>query len=242
MFPGIAPSLRVLALLSALVLPAAARAEDDAPRAATAAEPSAEVGSAQVARMVQVLDSQLPTARLWYWGWSGFYGTVIIGETVLNGTSSGGARVSADVNVVTSVFGLFSTLLLPPPVLFDWEPVGRMPEATPEQRAAKSAAIRALFAREVAKERFYHSVWNHIIGLAVNAGVCAYMYWGLHIGGRTLLNLFAGSLIWEANVFTSPNASLHLSAELEKTSSLQLQLVPMALGPSGAGLGMVGHF
>ena len=102
--------------------------------------------------------------------------------------------------------------------------------------------VRALFAREVAKERFYHSVWNHIIGLAVNAGVCAYMYWGLHIGGRALLNLFAGSLVWEANVFTSPNASLHLSAELEKTSSLQLQLVPMALGPSGAGLGMVGHF
>jgi hypothetical protein len=219
-----------------------AGAEEDAPRAAPSSGAQSDIEALQVARMSQTLDAQLPTARLWYWGWSGFYGAVIIGETVLNGTSSGGSRVSAEVNVVTSVVGLFSTLLMPPPVMFDWEPVASMPEATAEQRSAKSAAVRALFAREVAKERFYHSVWNHLIGLAVNAGVCAYMYWELHIGGRALLNLFAGSLIWEANIFTSPNASLHLSAESSGTSALRLELVPLALGPSGAGLGILGHF
>jgi hypothetical protein len=232
-------------MLTALVLPALARAVEDLPRAESAPagiELQPEVGSAEVARMAQVLTSQVPTAKLWYWGWSGFYGAVIIGETVINGTSSGGTQVSADVNIVTSVFGLFSTLLLPPPVTFDWEPIGNMPEGSAEQRAAKSAAIRVLFQREVAKERFYHSALNHILGLAVNAGVCAYMFWGLHIGGRALLNLFAGSLVWEANVFTSPNASLHLAAELPRTSSLQLQIVPIALGPAGAGVGMVGHF
>jgi hypothetical protein len=219
-----------------------AGAEEDAPRAAPPSGAQADIDALQVARMSQTLNAQLPTARLWYWGWSGFYGAVVIGEIVLNGTSSGGSRINAEVNVVTSVFGLFSTLLLPPPVMFDWEPVASMPEATAEQRAIKSAAVRAIFAREVAKERFYHSVWNHIIGLAVNAGVCAYMYWELHIGGRALLNLFAGSLIWEANVFTSPNASLHLSSELSATSSLHLELVPLVLGPSGAGLGISGHF
>lgn len=192
--------------------------------------------------MAAVLDSQLGHARLWYWGWSGFYSGVIIGESIINATSTGPMQVSAQVNIFTSVFGLFSTLILPPPVVFDWEPIGRMPETTAEQRLEKGAAIRALFQKEATKERFYHSVWNHILGLAVNAGVCAYMYWGLHIGGRALLNLVFGSLVWEANIFTSPNASGHAAMELEKTSAVQLQLVPVTLGPSGAGLAVVGRF
>jgi hypothetical protein len=222
-----------------------AHADGDAPRAASAPNGTAlspSEGSAEVARMTAVLDAQVGTARLWYWGWSGFYGAVMIGETVLNSTASGGSRVNAQVNVVTSVFGLFSTLLMPPPVAFDWEPLASMQESTPEARAAKAAAIRALFDREVTKERFYHSALNHIFGLAVNAAVCAYMYWALHIGGRALLNLFAGSLVWEANIFTSPNAASHLAAELQRTSSLQLQLIPLAIGPAGAGVAVSGRF
>jgi hypothetical protein len=192
--------------------------------------------------MATVLDGQLGNARWWYWGWSGFYGGVIIGESVINATSTGPMQVSAQVNIFTSVFGLFSTLVLPHPVVFDWEPFGRMPENTHEERLAKAAAVRSLFAREVSKERFYHSVWNHILGLAVNAAVCAYMYWDLHIGGRALLNLAFGSLVWEANIFTSPNASMNAATELEKTSAVQLQLVPVALGASGAGMAVVGRF
>jgi hypothetical protein len=192
--------------------------------------------------MSAVLNAQVGTSRLWYWGWTGFYSSVIVGEIVINATSSGGSQVSAQVNIISSVFGLFSTLLLPPPVTFDWEPVGRMPETTPGERSAKAAAVRALFGREVQKERFYHSVWNHILGLAVNAAVCAYMYWDLHIGGRALLNLIFGSLVWEANIYTSPNASMHLADELHGTSALRLQVTPVALGTTGAGVAVVGRF
>ena len=183
---SIRTALPILAVLAALLLPVAARGEEDAPRAASTADSQPGL-SPDVARMAAVLDTQVGTARFWYWGWSGFYGGVIIGETVINATSTGGSRTSAQVNIVTSVFGLFSTLVLPPPVTFDWDPIASMPESTPQERAAKSAAIHALFERQVSKERFYHSVWNHIFGLAVNAGVCAYMYWGLHIVGRALL-------------------------------------------------------
>jgi hypothetical protein len=196
-----------------------------------------------VVRMAAVLDGQLGNARLWYYGWSGFYSAVILGEIVVNATATPGDanQVSAQVNIFTSVFGLFTTLIQPHPVVFGWEPVARMPENTPEERAAKAAAIRALFAKEVSKEHFYHSVWNHLIGLTVNAAVCAYMYWDLHIGGRALLNLAFGSLVWEANIFTSPNAASR-AGELDKTSALQLQLVPVALGPTGAGVAVVGRF
>jgi hypothetical protein len=228
-------------VLAALLLPVAARGEEDAPRVAAAAESPPGL-SPDVARMAAVLDKQVGTSRLWYWGWTGFYGGVILGETVINATSTGGSRTSAQVNIVTSVFGLFSTLVLPPPVTFDWDPVAGMPESTPQEVAAKSKAIRALFEKEVSKERFYHSVWNHIFGLAVNAGVCAYMYWGLHIGGRALLNLVGGSLVWEANIFTSPNASLHLADELRGVGSVHLEVLPVALGTTGAGVAVVGRF
>jgi hypothetical protein len=227
-------------VLIALLLPVAARAAEDAPSATP--ESQTALASPDVARMSAVLDSQVGNARFWYWGWTGFYSGVIVGETVLNATTTGGSRISAQVNIVTSWFGLFSTLVLPPPVAFDWDPVAKMPEGTLEERAAKSAAIRALFEREVTKERFYHSALNHIVGLAVNAGVCAYLYWGLHLGGRALLNLFFGSLVWEANIFTSPNAASRVAAELQGTSGPSLQLLPLALGTSGAGVAVVGRF
>lgn len=228
-------------MLLALLLPVAARGEEDAPRAAATEEGPPGLAP-DVARMAGVLDAQAGNAQLWYWGWTGFYSAVIVGEIVVNATSSGAQQVAAQVNIITSVFGLFSTLLVQAPVTFDWEPVGRMPEATAEERAAKAAAIRALFEREVKKERFYHSVWNHVLGLAVNAAVCAYMYWDLHIGGRALLNLVFGSLVWEANIYTSPNASMRLADELQGTSAVRLQVVPLALGTTGAGVGLVGRF
>ena len=235
-------SLRSLLVLVALLLPAAASGEEDAPRAAAATEADGAGLAPDAARMASVLDGQLGSARFWYWGWTGFYSSVIAGEIVINATSTGAQQIAAQVNIITSVFGLFSTLLVPAPVTFDWEPVGRMPETTSEERAAKSAAVRALFEREVKKERFYHSVWNHLIGLTVNAAVCAYMYWGLHIGGRALLNLVFGSLVWEANIFTSPNASMHLADELQGPSAVRLQVVPLALGTTGAGVALVGRF
>ena len=228
-------------MLTALVLPVAARAEEP-PLAASEPHGAAGPEATDVARMAAVLDSQLASARWWYWGWTGFYSAVIVGETVLNGTSTGAAKISAQVNIVTSWVGLFSTLILPPPVAFEWEPIASMPQTSPAEQAAKAAAIRTLFTREVAKERFYHSAVNHIFGLAVNAAVCAYMYWGLHIGGRALLNLFVGSLVWEANILTSPNASSRLAAELQGDSGVRLQLVPILLGPSGAGVAAVGRF
>jgi hypothetical protein len=241
----LATPLRLVVALATLSLPPAARGDDDSPRAAPLPERvdvQPDVASAEVARMAAVLDSQVSTARLWYWGWSGFYGALMTVGTVTNATTSGGAREAAEVNIATSAAYLFAALVNPPPVAFDWQPIERMPQDTGAERAAKSAAIRALFDREVRRERLYHSVGNHILGLAVNAGVSAYMYWALHLGGRSLLNLIAGSVVWEANIFTSPNAASHLEAELQGTSSLQLQIAPIALGPAGAGVAILGRF
>ncbi len=237
----IAPPLQLVVLFAATLLPGVVRAADDAPRAPPV-ESQAALDSPDTERMATVLAGQYGNARLWYYGWSAFYGTVIVAETIINATSTGGSRLVAQVNIATSWVGLLQTLVLPPPVAFGWETVEKMPDGTPEARAAKSAAVRALFDAETKNEAFYHSAFNHIVGLAVNAGVCAFVYWGQHQGTRALINLVGGSLVWEANIFTYPNASSHLANELKGTSALHLQLVPLAFGTDGAGAALVGHF
>jgi len=139
------------------------------------------------------------------------------------------------------------TAVFPPPVTFNWEPVEKMPEETPEQRASKVAAIRLLFAEEVARERFRHSVWGHLIGLGFNAIVCSYMYFTLHLGTRALLNFVVGGALWEANIFTSPNEAMQLADALDVSppdarQALRLKVVPVALGLTGAGVAVVGRF
>jgi hypothetical protein len=238
----IAPALRLAVLLAALVFSVEAAAEEDAPRAIPATDTLAPDPDADVTQMTAVLDSQVGNARAWMWSWASVYGAVSITETVLNATSHGGAQSSAQVNIATSTFGFFATVVFPPPVAFEWEPVRHLPEDTDAQRAAKSSAVRAFFAREVARERFRHSVWGHLLGLAFNAGVCSYMYFGLHLGSRALLNFALGGAFWEANLWSSPNASMHLADGLHDVGSLGLQVLPVALGPTGAGFALAAHF
>jgi hypothetical protein len=193
--------------------------------------------------MFTTLESQMGNARLWYWGWSGFYGVVIASQTVIAATTGNhGTQTVGYVNVVSSTFGLLSTLFFPPPVIYQLGPIRDMPARTPEERAARSAAIGALFAEEAGKERFYRSPWNHLIGLTVNAAVCAYIYWGLHLGGRALLNLAAGSALWEAQIWTSPDASAELASALEGKTPVHVQVVPIGLGSGGAGIAIIGSF
>ena len=231
--------------MTGLLLPVAARGADDSPRSPPPTDSvgvEMELAPAEVSRMGATLEAQVGHARLWYWGWSGFFGALITVGTVTNGTSTGGQREAAQVNMASGSVYLFVALINPPPVAFGWEPVGAMPEATAEQRAAKARAIHALFESEVRAEHVFRSVFNQVLGLVVNAGVSAYMYWALHLGGRALLNLGVGSAVWEARVFTSPNAASLMEAELHGSIALELQLAPVALGPSGAGMALIGRF
>jgi hypothetical protein len=239
------PTLKalLLLLLPTLLSPLAVNAQSDAPRAlptAVDATPPPSVSEPlepAAARMLGVLAAEQGSAGLWYWGWTSFYGAVVIGQTVFATLSDNkGAQANAHINIVFSSFGLISTLAFPPPVVNGVGAVLAMPERTPAERETKTQAIRALFAAEVSKERFYSSPLNHIVGLAVNAGVSAYLYWALHLGGRALLNLIAGSVIWEAQIFTHPSAATRLSIELQK-SSVQIGLVPL-----GTGVAVVGRF
>ena len=78
-----------------------------------------------------------------------------------------------------------------------------MPEETEAQRTAKASALRGLFDRSVEQERFYRSPLNHVIGLTVNAGLAALLYFGWKLGGRALM-LVGGTIEWEVESLPGP--------------------------------------
>src|SRR5262249_9327004 len=82
-----------------------------------------------------------------------------------------------------------------------------MPEETESQRTAKASALRGLFDRSVEQQRFYRSPLNHVVGLTVNAGLAALLYFGWKLGGRALLVLVGGTIEWELQIFTQPTVA-----------------------------------
>lgn len=218
-------------LLTLRIDPGAAAADGTAPQGVSflTEEPT-------LAPLSTALQAEEGADRLWYWGWASFLGAVVVGETVIAATtSSEGSRINAYVNIPASAAGMIAVLLTPPAAAFGLEEVRRMPEDTPEQRQAKAAALRSLFRRAAEQERYYRSPLNHVVGLAVNAGLAAILYFGFKLGGRALLTLAGGTLEWEMQIFTRPTAALDLATSHPGSGLQGLHIVPLPNGIALAG-------
>jgi hypothetical protein len=122
----IAPPFRLVVVLAAFLLASEACAAEDGQSPAQEVQAQEDIDAAEVARMTAVLHSQVTNARVWLWTWASVYGAISLTETVINASSTGGSQTSAQVNIATSTFGFFATVVFPPPVAFDWDPVARI--------------------------------------------------------------------------------------------------------------------
>jgi len=189
-----------------------------------------------IAPLWGALQSEEHPDRLWTWGWASFLGVVVVGQSAIAATSTNeGTKINAYVNVPASALGMLSIIFAPPAAAFGLDDIRRMPEDTEAQREAKASAARALFNRSVEQQRWYRSPLNHAIGLTVNAGLSALLYFGWKLGGRALLMLVAGTIQWEAQIFTRPTASLDLATARGGTVFKGLQIIPLPNGIAVAG-------
>ena len=85
------------------------------------------------------------------------------------------------------------------------------------------------------QQRFYRSPLNHVIGLTVNAGLPALLYFGWKLGGRALLTLAAGTVEWELQILTRPTAALDLASGHGGSELRGLHVVPLPNGIALAG-------
>jgi hypothetical protein len=189
-----------------------------------------------IAPLWQALKSEERPDRLWTWGWASFLGAVVVGQTAIAATTTHeGTRINAYVNVPASAVGMLALVFSPPAAAFGLDEIRRMPEDTEAQREAKAAAARALFRRSVEQQRFYRSPLNHAVGLTVNAGLSALLYFGWKLGSRALLMLVAGTIQWEVQIFTRPTAALDLATARGGMAFKGLQIVPLPNGIALAG-------
>jgi len=219
-------------LLLVLRLGPATGPVDVAPAAAT----SLLTQDPSLAPLWSALEAEERGDRLWYWGWASFLGTVVVGQTVIAATTDNeGSRINAYVNIPASAAGMLAVLLAPPAAAFGLEAVRLMPEGTPGEREAKAAALRELFHRAAEQQRFYRSPLNHVLGLTVNAGLAALLYFGFKLGVRALLVLVAGTIEWELQIFTRPTAALDTATSRSGNGLQGLHLVPLPNGLALAG-------
>jgi len=190
-----------------------------------------------LASLWKALEAEEPQDRLWYWGWAGFLGAVLVGQSAIAViTDNEGSRINAYVNIPASAAGMLAVLLAPPAAAFGLEDIRRMPEETEAQRTAKASALRRVFDRSAEQQRFYRSPLNHVIGLTVNAGLAALLYFGWKLGGRALLTLVAGTIEWELQIFTRPTAALDVASGHAGSGLRGVHVVPLPNGIALAGV------
>jgi len=226
-------SLAGLALVFTLSVPPSTSVGQESPPSPDSiltADPS-------LAPLWEALEAEEHPNRLWYWGWAGFFGTVLVGQTIIAATTSNeGSRINAYVNIPASAVGLLAVLFLPPAGAFGLDDIRRMPEGTEAERVAKASALRTLFDRSVDQQRFYRSPLNHVVGLTVNAGLAALLYFGWKLGGRALLTLVGGTIEWELQIFTRPTEALDLASGRRDSGIRGLHVVPLPNGLALAGV------
>ncbi len=184
----------------------------------------------------KALEAEEHPNRIWYWGWASFLGAVAVGQSIIAATTSNeGTRITAYVNIPASAAGMLAVLLVPPAAAFGLEDIRRMPEETEAQRTAKASALHSLFDRSVEQQRFYRSPLNHVVGLTVNAGLAALLYFGWKLGARALLMLVGGTIEWELQIFTRPTAALDLASGRAESPIRGLHVVPLPNGLALAG-------
>lgn len=198
--------------------------------------PSVLTTDPSIAPLWGALEAEEHPDRLWTWGWASFLGAVVVGQTAIAATTTHeGTKLTAYVQIPSSAVGMLAIIFGPPAAAFGLDDIRRMPEDTDAQREAKASAARALFNRAVEQQRWYRSPLNHAIGLTVNAGLSALLYFGWKLGGRALLMLVAGTIQWELQIFTRPTASLDLATARGGTVFKGLQIVPLPNGIAVAG-------
>jgi hypothetical protein len=87
----------------------------------------------------------------------------------------------------------------------------------------------------VEQQRCHRSPLNHVVGLTVNAGLAALLYFGWKLGGRALLMLVGGTIQWELQIFTRPTAALDLASGQSGSAIRGLHVVPLRNGITLAG-------
>jgi hypothetical protein len=152
----------------------------------------------------ETLEKDASSARLWYFGWSGFYAAASGTQLALALTVDDvGLRADTRVGAVTSGLGFLVTAVMPPPSLF-YSPCAASDDATPASRAACLARQEQRLEDAAAVERLGHSWLAHAGGIVVNVGAGLFLWQHDNRPASGLLATIGGIAVGEFQIFTAP--------------------------------------
>lgn len=164
------------------------------------------------------LDDRTGSARLWWYGWAGFYaGATIVSLTAALTSGNRTLQITSGVSAAESFVGLSGMLILPFAAKDAAAELRDMPEATPEERSKKLLAAEELLQKSAEDEAAGRSWVQHMLGVLVNAAGALVLWQGYgskirQAGGepweQALLSFVAGTAVSELQIWTEPTGAM----------------------------------
>jgi len=157
-------------------------------------------------------------AKLWWYGWIGFYtGAAVLSFTTALTSDSRATRVFQSVQGAESLLGAGGLLVFPFPAKSAGTLIKDMPETTYDESIAKLQTAESLL-RESAEAEIAGRSWlQHTLALLVNATGSMIILKGyekqIKDAGKNpatlaLLNFFAGEAVAELQIWTQPTRAI----------------------------------
>ncbi len=176
----------------------------------------------RLAFISKALDQGQPGARRWWYGWMGAYtaGAAAAGvlvsshwhDTKLEGSETVPDRELAEgmlVGGATFVLGVGGLLIDPFSPASAARKLGRLPEATPQERLAKLGRAEELLRKCAAREKRGRNLTTHLLNLGANAAGAVALKFGFdQTWGNALVSFATGEAVSLLNIFTQPTRAV----------------------------------
>jgi hypothetical protein len=148
-------------------------------------------------------------ARLWWWGWTGGFAAVAVGEGVVAiATHDPGTRESAVVGLGGSVLGVGAMLFASRAAFTYRARLDSMDASTREARLLRLREAEKILDEAANDEEQGRSWFAHVGGDAVTLAGTVVLWAGYHQYANGWLNLLGGTVVTEAQILTRPTAAI----------------------------------
>jgi hypothetical protein len=232
-------------VLAALL--AFARHADAEPDASSRAPESTPVNAnvdAEYDALVAELARGESAARLWWWGWTGGFAAIALGEGVVAiATHDAGTRESAVVGICGSALGVGAMLFASRAAFTYRARLESMDASTPEARLLRLREAEKILDEAAKDEEEGRSWFAHVGGDAVTLAGTFVLWAGYHQYANGWLNLLGGTVVTEVQIFTRPTAAIEARRAFRAgRPSPAASSFTWTVLPSFGGAGLVGTF
>lgn len=186
----------------------------------------------RIKEIQSTLDAGEGSAKLWWYGWAGFYtGAAVFSFGLAGLTEDKTLKITQSVAGVESLLGAGGLLIFPFPSRNAAQKLRRMPESTNEERIAKLKEAERLLKKSADAELSGRSWLQHTLAFLVNTTGSLVIWKGyekqIKENGdnpftQALINFALGTAVAELQIWTQPTKAIKDRDEYQNKYSLSV--------------------